>query len=62
MPPCPSALQVRLNSDWRGYSPAFTDHASFDLDAGGADAAVGMPCGGAIGIGPYTCLILSQDG
>jgi 1,4-alpha-glucan branching enzyme len=53
--------RVRLNSDWRGYSPAFTDHASFDLDASGAHAMDGMPCGGAIGIGPYTCLILSQD-
>jgi len=53
--------RVRLNSDWRGYSPAFTDHPSFDLDASGADATDGMPCGGAVGIGPYTCLILSQD-
>jgi 1,4-alpha-glucan branching enzyme len=53
--------RVRLNSDWRGYSPAFTDHASFDLDASGAGAMDGMPCGGAVGIGPYTCLVLSQD-
>jgi 1,4-alpha-glucan branching enzyme len=53
--------RVRLNSDWRGYSPAFTGHASFDLDASGAAAMDGMPCGGGIGIGPYTCLILSQD-
>jgi 1,4-alpha-glucan branching enzyme len=53
--------RVRLNSDWRGYSPAFTGQASFDLDARGADATDGMPGGGTIGIGPYTCLILSQD-
>ena len=53
--------RVRLNSDWRGYSPAFTDHASVDLDASDADAMDGMPCGGSVGLGPYTCLILSQD-
>jgi 1,4-alpha-glucan branching enzyme len=53
--------RVRLNSDWRGYSPVLTGHASFDRDASGADAMDGMPCGGGIGIGPYTCLVLSQD-
>ena len=54
--------RVRLNSDARVYSTVFTDHAAFDVDAAGADAADGMPCGGIVGIGPYTCLILSQDG
>jgi len=53
--------RVRFNSDWRGYSPAFTDQPSFDLDASGADAMDAMPCGGGVGIGPYTCVILSQD-
>jgi 1,4-alpha-glucan branching enzyme len=53
--------RVRLNSDWRGYSAAFTGHPSFDLDAGPDGAADGMPCGGAVGLGPYTCVILSQD-
>jgi 1,4-alpha-glucan branching enzyme len=53
--------RVRFNSDWRGYSPAFTDQPSFDLDASGADAMDGMPCGGAVGLGPYSCVILSQD-
>ena len=58
--PREGAWRVRFNSDRRGYSPVFTDHASFDVgtDAAGLD---GMPCSGAVGIGPYTALILSQD-
>jgi 1,4-alpha-glucan branching enzyme len=53
--------RVRLNSDWRGYSAVFTDHLSFDADAIWRDATDGMPAGGRFGIGPYACLILSQD-
>jgi 1,4-alpha-glucan branching enzyme len=52
--------RVRFNGDWNGYSPAFTNHSSFDLAAAdqGAD---GMAFAGTIGLGPYTALILSQD-
>jgi 1,4-alpha-glucan branching enzyme len=51
--------RVRFNGDWQGYSPAFTNHPSFDFVAGlGAD---GMGFSGTFGIGPYTALILSQD-
>ena len=52
--------RVRFNSDWTGYGPDFTGHSSFDLVAAekGCDE---MPCSGAVGIGPYTALILSQD-
>jgi 1,4-alpha-glucan branching enzyme len=52
--------RVRFNSDWNGYSPAFTNHTSFDLAAGdpGAD---GMAFAGSVGLGPYTALVLSQD-
>ena len=52
--------RVRFNSDWHGYSPAFTDHPSWDCeaDAGGAD---GMGFSGSIGLGPYAAVILSQD-
>ncbi len=53
---------VRFNSDSRAYSPAFTDFASYDFDASPFDAADNMPFGGKVGLGPYTCLILSQDG
>ncbi len=52
--------RVRFNSDWGGYSPVFTSHPSFDLNAS-ADSRDGMPFSGAVGIGPYTALILSQD-
>jgi 1,4-alpha-glucan branching enzyme len=52
--------RVRFNSDWTGYSPAFTNHGSFDLESitNGTDT---MPCSGSVGLGPYTALILSQD-
>lgn len=53
--------RVRLNSDWGGYSPVFTSHSSFDLVAG-EGSRDGMPFNGAVGIGPYAALILSQDG
>jgi 1,4-alpha-glucan branching enzyme len=52
--------RVRFNSDWAGYSTAFTNHASFDLVAGG-EGADNMAFSGAIGLGPYAALILSQD-
>jgi 1,4-alpha-glucan branching enzyme len=53
--------RVRFNSDWRGYSPVFTDRQSFDtvaLQGGNGD---NMPFGGDIGLGPYAAVILSQD-
>lgn len=51
--------RVRFNSDWRGYSPAFGDHASHDADAEGA--ADGYPGAVTVGLGPYSAVILSQD-
>lgn len=53
--------RVRFNSDWRGYSALFGDHSSFDVLARADNAADGMQCGGSIGLGNYTCIILSQD-
>ena len=52
--------RVRFNGDWRGYSSAFTNFASYDLQSTepGADT---MPCAGSVGLGPYTAVILSQD-
>ena len=52
--------RVRFNSDWAGYSPAFTDCSSFDVWAS-ADGADTMPFAGDVGLGPYTAVILSQD-
>ena len=53
--------RVRLNSDWQGYSPDFGSHTSFDTTASppGRD---GMPFQADVGLGPYTAVILSQDG
>jgi 1,4-alpha-glucan branching enzyme len=53
--------RVRFNGDWRGYSPVFSDHASYDLSAVSGGNSDNMPNGGDVSIGPYTALILSQD-
>jgi 1,4-alpha-glucan branching enzyme len=54
--------RVRFNSDWRGYSQFFTDHPSYDFWAqpGASDDA--MPFSGDVGLGPYTAIVLSEDG
>jgi 1,4-alpha-glucan branching enzyme len=52
--------RVRLNSDWNGYSPVFTNQASNDAWTAN-DGADGMPCSASFGLGPYALLILSQD-
>jgi 1,4-alpha-glucan branching enzyme len=52
--------RVRFNSDWRGYSDDFGNWFAYDTDAGDPPLN-GMPCSGNIGIGPYACVILSQD-
>ena len=52
--------RVRFNGDWNGYSSAFTNFASYDLQTIGSGADT-MPCAGSVGLGPYTALILSQD-
>jgi 1,4-alpha-glucan branching enzyme len=53
--------KVRFNSDWNGYSADFTNHFSYDTMAfdGTKD---NMPCHGNVGLGPYTAVILSQEG
>ena len=51
--------RVRFNGDWRGYSPDFGDHPSFDTLASPGERD-GMPCWAEIGIGPYTAIVLSQ--
>jgi 1,4-alpha-glucan branching enzyme len=59
--PHPGAWCVRFNSDWSGYSPDFGSHPGPDAlaEPGGYD---GMEFHGEIGVGPYTALILTQDG
>lgn len=53
--------RVRFNGDWAGYGDDYAGTASFDADAEGAPMH-DMPASGSIGIGPYTAIILSQDG
>jgi 1,4-alpha-glucan branching enzyme len=52
--------KVRFNSDWQGYGDDFPGTPSNDTRADG-DPMHGMPHSAAIGIGPYTAVILSQD-
>jgi 1,4-alpha-glucan branching enzyme len=52
---------VRLNTDWVGYDPSFTDVPGYDT----ASEPVpwdGLRVSGNVGIGAYSALVLSQDG
>jgi 1,4-alpha-glucan branching enzyme len=53
--------RVRFNSDWSGYDPTFGDHVANDCTAS-QEPRDGLPWSGTLSIGPYTTLILSQDG
>jgi 1,4-alpha-glucan branching enzyme len=52
--------RVRFNSDAAVYDSSFSNWNSFDTMADGTGLN-GMPFSGNIGIGPYSCIILSQD-
>jgi 1,4-alpha-glucan branching enzyme len=52
--------KTRFNSDSYNYGPDFTNHSTPDVDAQ-ENEIDGLPCSGAICIGPYTVAILSQD-
>ncbi len=58
--PRPGRWRVRLNTDWRGYSEAFTDHLSLDCETLTEDRD-GLLFAADIALGPYTAVILSQD-
>lgn len=51
---------VRLNGDWEGYSEIFGNYQSYDVEAREDQAQDGLAAGGAIGLGPYSVVILSQ--
>jgi 1,4-alpha-glucan branching enzyme len=53
--------RVRFNSDWNGYDAEFDNHLSVDIVAH-PHPKDGMPASANVGIGPYTAIILSQDG
>jgi 1,4-alpha-glucan branching enzyme len=52
--------RVRFNSDWDGYDPEFETVDSLDTDAE-AVAQDGFGQRIAVGLGPYSVVILSQD-
>jgi 1,4-alpha-glucan branching enzyme len=52
--------RVRFNSDARLYDGYFDDWPSFDTTAEGP-ALNGMPTSAMIGLGAYTCIVLSQE-
>lgn len=52
--------QVRLNSDWSGYDPAFGNQLSVAASAGPGSRDE-MPYSIEVGVGAYAALILSQD-
>ena len=58
--PAEGRWRVRFNSDWKGYSEAFSDAEAYDVEASG-ESQDGLPASGTVGLGPYTVLILSQD-
>lgn len=58
--PSEGVWKLRLNSDWRGYSSAFTDSPAGDLTAA-SEAYDIFQQSAPISIGPYTVLIYSQD-
>jgi 1,4-alpha-glucan branching enzyme len=58
--PAPGDWRVRFNSDWNGYDPGFGNWASDDTTASDVPQD-GLAYSGAVGLGPYTAVILSQD-
>ena len=58
--PRPGRWRVRFNSDWDGYDPEFETVDSLDADSEAAEHDA-MPQRIAVGLGPYTVVILSQD-
>lgn len=58
--PAEGYWKLRLNSDWEGYSTAFTGTSGGDVTAH-ADNYDNLPASAEVSIGPYSVLIFSQD-
>ena len=58
--PSAGPWKVRFNSDSRYYSKDFGDYQANDAEAA-PDHYDGLPARGAINLGPYSVIILSQD-
>lgn len=57
--PSEEIRKLRFNSDWEGYNDDTGNHPSTDVVAEAGDCD-GLPCHGAISIGPYSVLIFSH--
>jgi 1,4-alpha-glucan branching enzyme len=53
--------KLRLNTDWPGYSEDFVGFESHDITAE-VQECDGMPWSAEVAVGPYSALILSQEG
>jgi 1,4-alpha-glucan branching enzyme len=52
--------RLRFNSDWNGYSPAFSNYPAFDTAAADPPRD-NLPSSASVSLGPYTALLFSQD-
>lgn len=52
--------RLRFNSDWAGYSKEFADLPASDVNVEPTQRD-GLPASGAVSIGPYAILVLSQE-
>jgi 1,4-alpha-glucan branching enzyme len=59
--PRPGWWRVRFNSDWQGYGADFGNHPAYDTVAEGGPRD-GVAFQANVGLGPYSVVILSQDG
>jgi 1,4-alpha-glucan branching enzyme len=59
--PAEGTWKLRLNSDWHGYSQAFGDLASADVQAQSGETFDGYPGRGSFSIAPYSVLIYSMQ-
>jgi 1,4-alpha-glucan branching enzyme len=57
--PASGKWQLRLNSDWQGYSDDFQGHLSSDIIAEPGETD-GLPYYAALSMGPYSVLVYSQ--
>jgi len=58
--PAAGTWELRLNSDWQGYSDDFENHPGSDVTAVACDCD-GLPAQAALNLGPYSVLIYSQS-
>lgn len=58
--PYPGTWRLRLNTDWKGYSEDFADHATSDITAE-PNARDGYPASATISFGAYSALVYTRQ-